>query len=106
MAAREECSFVNSIIRGGYENSSNRSGSIADHRADARKFVHRPQESDGRKARGGERILGAGGRRPATASGLDSQSGGNGERLCGAGADGLWRDREGAFRPAWSAFSG
>src|SRR6266699_5697959 len=94
------------MIRGGYEERSDRSGCFGGDRAAAGKFVHRPQESDGREARSGERRLGAGGRRPATAGGLDPQFGGDGERICGAGANRFRRDRKarsallGAHSPA------
>src|SRR5260370_764585 len=94
------------MSRGGYEKRSDRSGNFGGRCADAGEFVHWPQESDGRETRGGERGVGTSGRRAATASGLDPQSCGDGEGLCGAGANCFRRYRESPFRSAWRAFSG
>src|SRR2546423_6283138 len=94
------------MTRGGYEECSDRPGCFGGDRAAAGKFVCRPQESDGREARGGERSVGTGGCRPATASRLDSQSGGNGKRLRCAGTNRSRRHRQGALRLARRAFSG
>src|SRR5260370_30782699 len=79
------------MIRGGYEERSDRSGCFGGDRAAAGKFVHRPQESDGREARSGERRLGAGGRRPATAGGVFPQFCGGGGRIFCGGEKSFWR---------------
>jgi len=54
MAARQGCTFVIQLTRGGYEERSDSFNYLGGHRADAGEFVYQPQESNGREARGGE----------------------------------------------------